>query len=205
MEEKMKKFFAKTISLFFIAGLLGANAFADDIRLGRPGYGGNGCPNGSASATLSPDQKSLSIIFDEFMVEAGGSTRRNVARKSCNIAIPVHVPQGLSISIISVDYRGFNSLPRRAMARFKAEYFFAGRRGPRYSRTFRGPLDDDYTITNRFPISAITWSRCGQDVNLRVNSSMMVRNSDRRNEALSTVDSADFSAGIIYRLSWKRC
>jgi hypothetical protein len=201
----MKKSLLKVLSLFFVLGFVGSQAMADDIRLGRPGYGGNGCPAGSASATLSPDRKSLSIIFDSFMVEAGGSTRRSVSRKSCNIAIPVHVPQGLSISIIAVDYRGFNSLPRRASARFTAEYFFAGRRGPRYQKSWRGPLDRDYTISNKLAVSAISWSKCGQDVNLRVNSSMMVRNSDRRNEALSTVDSADFSAGLIYRLSWRRC
>ena len=203
----MKKSLLKVLSLFFVLGLISAETMAssDDIRLGRPGYGGNGCPAGSASATLSPDRKALSIIFDEFMVEAGGSTRRRVSRKSCNIAIPVHVPQGLSVSIIAVDYRGFNSLPRRASAKFSAEYFFAGRRGPKYQKTFRGPMDDDYTITNKLAVSAISWSRCGEDVNLRVNSSMMVRNSNRRTEALSTVDSADFNAGLVYRLSWRRC
>ena len=43
-----------------------ASAFAqNDIALGTPGYGGNGCPAGSASVTLSPDAKSLSIIFDQ--------------------------------------------------------------------------------------------------------------------------------------------
>ena len=89
----MKKSLLKVLSLFFALGLISAETMADsdDIRLGRPGYGGNGCPAGSASATLSPDRKALSIIFDEFMVEAGGSTRRKVSRKSCNIAIPVHV------------------------------------------------------------------------------------------------------------------
>jgi len=27
--------------------------------------------------------------------------------KSCNVAIPVHVPQGFSVSVLQVDYRGF--------------------------------------------------------------------------------------------------
>ena len=49
----------------------------DDIALGVPGYGGNGCPAGSASVTLSPDAKSLSInIFvvmtDEHNAVAAG-------------------------------------------------------------------------------------------------------------------------------------
>ncbi len=187
--------------------LLSTSVFAqDDIQLGVPGYGGTGCPAGSASVTLSPDQKSLSIIFDEFFVEAGASTGRTLGRKNCNLAVPVHVPQGYSISLVDVDYRGYVSLPnRRSQARFSAEYFFAGQRGPRYVKTFRGRMDDDYTISNDLALSALVWSKCGADVNLRVNSSMMVRASSRNVDALATVDSADFSAGIVYHVKWRRC
>src|SRR3954467_15421199 len=86
-------------------------AHADDISLGGPGYGGTGCPSGSVSTTLSPDAKSLSLLFDSYQTEAGGDTGKTFDRKSCNIAIPVHVPQGLSISVLAVDYRGYNNLP----------------------------------------------------------------------------------------------
>jgi hypothetical protein len=79
--------------------VLSAPAFAthDDISLGEPGYGGTGCPDGTVSVTLSPDQKSLSLLFDQYQVEVGGDTGKSFDRKSCNIAIPVHVPQGLSV------------------------------------------------------------------------------------------------------------
>lgn len=180
-------------------------ANANGITLGEPGYGGSGCPAGSASVTLSPDSTSLSIIFDEYMVEAGGDTRKRIARKNCSIAIPVNVPQGFSVSIIDVDYRGYVSLPRGAQARFSAEYFFAGRRGPRFVKSFRGYTDDDYLISNKLGVHATVWSACGADVNLRVNSSMLVRTNRRKEEALATVDSADFASGIVYQLQWKTC
>ena len=115
-------------------------ASADDIALGVPGYGGSGCPAGTVSTTLSPDAKSLSLIFDQYEVSAGGSTGRSYDRKSCNVAIPVHVPGGYSISVVSVDYRGFNHLPPRAASQFNVEYFFAGGRGPAFRRSFFGPL-----------------------------------------------------------------
>jgi hypothetical protein len=197
-------------NLMKIVPIIGALAFSQfsfssDIELGRPGYGGNGCPAGSASAVLSPDRKSLSILFDEFAVEAGGRYGRTLARKSCNLAIPVRVPNGLSVSIIDIDYRGYNYLPRGANATFNAEYFFAGRRGPRYRKVFRGYTDAEYHIENPIAVASMVWSRCGEDVNLRVNASMRVRNRNRREEAVSTVDSADFRAGIIYRLAFRRC
>jgi hypothetical protein len=177
------------------------SASGDDIRLGQPGYGGNGCPQGSASAILSPDRKSLSILFDEYFVEA--TRRKKLQRKSCNLAIPVHIPQGLSVSIIKADYRGFNELPYGARSRFKVESFFAGRRGPRYTKTWRGPISSDFKLTNTIARGSIVWSPCGRDVNLRVNTSLLVRT--RRSDALSALDSADFSGKILYRLAWRHC
>ncbi|TNF04056.1 MAG: DUF4360 domain-containing protein [Deltaproteobacteria bacterium] len=199
----MKKTMTSLLALLMLsAAPVQAN---DDISLGEPGYGGSGCPQGSASAILSPDGKSLSILFDEFMVEAGGATRKTVARKTCNIAIPVHVPQGFSVSIVDIDYRGFNSLPSGASSQFTAEYFFAGQRGPRYAKSFRGALDDEFLIQNRLGLQALVWSKCGADVNLRVNASMMVRTNRYKQDALAMVDSADVQAGIRYQLQWKRC
>lgn len=181
------------------------SVFAQDtIQLGYPAHGGNGCPAGSASAVVAPDGSSLSIIFDQFVTEAGQSTGRSMDRKSCNIAVPVHVPNGFSISIISVDYRGFVSLPMGAQARLTAEYFFAGMRGPQFARDFRGRQDTDYTFNNALGVQAQVWSPCGADVNLRVNASMMVRNTGWET-AMATVDSADFSAGIIYQIQMRRC
>ncbi len=198
----------KSISIAALAAagvLAGAGAAsADDIRLGQPGYGGTGCPSGSVSATLSPDEKSLSLIFDEYSVEAGGETGRTFDRKSCNVAIPVHVPQGYSLSVLSVDYRGFNHLEGRATSQFNVEYFFAGGRGPAFRRTFYGPLDSDYLIQNTITAEGVVWSACGADVNLRTNSSMRVSTTGRA-QAMATVDSEDINAALVYHLAWKRC
>lgn len=192
--------------LFSLAlAVLALPSFADNIRLGDPSYGGTGCPAGSAAVALSPDAKSLSILFDQYVVEAGGNSGRDTDRKTCNIAVPVHVPQGLSVSVFKVDYRGFNSLPYGSYSQFNVEYFFAGNRGPSYQKTFNGYLTDNYLLSNTLTASAIVWSPCGQDVNLRVNSSMLVRTNAQRHQAFATVDSADIRSGLVYHLSWRRC
>ena len=129
-------------ALALTAGLAGA-AHAEDITLGEPGYGGTGCPGGSVSATLSPDATSLSLLFDGYIVEAGGDTGKKFDRKSCNIAIPVHVPQGISVSIIAIDYRGYNNFSAGADSQFNVEFFFAGARGPTFTKKFVGPKDED--------------------------------------------------------------
>jgi len=184
--------------------LASSAANADDISLGLPGYGGDGCPAGSVSATLSPDQRALSLLFDQYQVNAGGTSGLAFDRKSCNVAIPVHVPQGRSVSILAVDYRGYNNLPAGAASQFNVEYFFAGGRGPSFRKNFMGPLDSDYTISNQLVADALVWSGCGVDVNLRTNSSMRV--STRNNQqAMATVDTEDVNAAIIYHLQWRSC
>jgi hypothetical protein len=201
----MKKLLA-LLGLIALTSTATAAPSPNDVYLGHPGYGGSGCPQGSASAVLSPDQTSLSILFDDYFVEAGGGKRsKRIARKSCNIAIPVHVPQGWSVSIIDVDYRGYNSLPRKAKSTFNVEYFFAGRRGPKIRENFYGELDDEFMVTDKLGIGALVWSACGADVNLRVNTSMTVRTNRKKEEALATVDSADFKAGLVYKFQWKKC
>jgi hypothetical protein len=199
----------KTYKLLVVAlAMVSAPAHAwaqDQIKLGQPAYGGPGCPAGTASATLSPDSSALSILFDQYVVEAGRSAGRRIARKGCNVAIPVIVPQGFSVSIFSVDYRGFNSIPYGAQSRFNVEYFFAGSQGPRYTKTFMGPVNDNYLLNNTLMASALIWSRCGEQVTLRSNSDMMVMSNSRMEDAMSTVDSIDIEAGLVYHLQWKRC
>lgn len=173
--------------------------------MGIPAYGGNGCPANSAGAVLSPDGQTLSILFDQFIAEAGGNTGKKVDRKSCSIAIPVHVPQGYSVSVFQVDYRGFVSVPRGASARMSAEYFFGGASGPIRSDTFSGPQSTDYLVSDELVGTAMVWSRCGEDVNLRVNARMTATTNSRFDQVLGTVDSADVTTGLVYHFSWRRC
>src|SRR4051812_39230480 len=126
--------------LLIMAALGSMPASADDIALGQPSYGGNGCPQGTASAVLSDDRKTLTILFDKFSAQAGKPTGRTLDRKSCNIAVPLHIPSGLSVAIFSIDYRGFNSLPTGGSSRLSVDYFFAGSRGPSFQKNFNGPL-----------------------------------------------------------------
>lgn len=194
----------KNIFLILVA-LSATTALADDLQLGHPSYGGNGCPQGSASAALSPDRKTLSILFDQYQVEAGRTTGRTVDRKSCNIAIPVHVPNGYSISLFKVDYRGFNSLPAGGSSKLNVNYFFAGQRGPTYSRAFYGQQNQNYFLTNNIEAASLIWSPCGTDTNLRINSDLMVQTNGRQEQAFATVDSADIKSGLVYHIQFRRC
>jgi hypothetical protein len=185
--------------------LISSAAMAQSLQLGQPAYGGTGCPAGSASATVAPDGSAVSILFDQYIVEAGNTTGRRIDRKSCNIAVPVTVPQGYSIAVFQADYRGFNAVPAGGYNRFDVEYFWAGSRGPRITRTFTGPQNSDFSVTDSLIASSLVWSACGAQTNLRINSSMMAQSNNRMDQALGSVDSADISSGLIYHIQWRRC
>jgi hypothetical protein len=196
------------VLLMFSSTAALARSFDDspnDVQLGQPAYGGNGCPAGTASAALSPDNKELSILFDQFVAEAGGTTGLTLDRKACNLAIPVHVPQGWSLAIFAVDYRGFNDLPAGAYTQFNVEYFFAGSQGPRYSKLFTGPLQSDYFIDNTLAAASVVWSACGTDVILRTNANILTRTNPAWQETMATVDSLDIKAGLVYLFQWRQC
>lgn len=193
-------------ALLMVAMMLGAaSAHAQALRIGQPAYGGNGCPAGSASVTVSPGQDAVSILFDQFITEAGQYAGRRIDRKSCNLSIPIQVPNGYSVAVFKVDYRGYNAVPRGGYNRFDAEYFWAGARGPKISRQFNGPLNDNYTVTDNLVASTLVWAPCGASVNLRVNASMMSMANSRMEDTLGTVDSADLSSGLVYHIRWQRC
>lgn len=203
----LSKTFSKAarLSIWSALWLMSANAMAGGLELGAPSYGGTGCPAGSASVSVSPDQSAVSVLFDQFLAEAGRTTGRRIDRKSCNLSIPVRVPQGYSVAVFQIDYRGFNAVPRGGYNRFDSEYFWAGARGPRISRTFAGPLNDNFTVTDDLLATALVWTPCGASTNLRVNASMMAQSNSYMDQTIGMVDSADISSALIYHIQWRRC
>lgn len=176
------------------------------ISLGQPSYGGNGCPAGSASVSITPDGKTMSVLFDSFAAEAGSTTGRRIDRKSCNLRVPVRVPQGYSVALIGVDYRGFNAIPGNgAYTEFRAEYFYAGSRGPVFQQRFSGPRAENYAINNKLIATNLVWSECGKEVIFSVNAGATAMANAQMQQTMMIVDSADISAGILYQFQWRRC
>lgn len=174
------------------------------LSLGKANYGGTGCPAGTAAVALSSDKKSLSLRFDRYEVAAGGGTGRTFDRKSCNLAIPLRVPSGLSVAVVAVQYRGVNRLPAGAKAQFRAEYFFAGGQGPVSTRTFNGPLQGRFSFADKLTAKSTVWSACGADVILRTNTSLRVTTTAKR-PASSSVRSQEIKTAIVYSLQWRNC
>ena len=173
-------------------------AQAAGASIGALGVGGTGCPAGTVRAAVSSD--SLSLRFSAYRASAGGA--RSFDRKACGISIPLHVPAGQSVAIIGVTYKGSNNLPAGASARLESELFFAGGQGPKASRTIDGPARGIFSASTA--AVATVWSACGADVNLRIQSSLLVKTA-KGAMASTSIRSQDVNAGLVYQLKFKRC
>jgi Domain of unknown function (DUF4360) len=157
-------------------------------------YGGNGCPSGSSSIRISPNGQELILLFDKF-IALGNDAKQS--RKSCNLSIPIKVPPGFQISLYDAEYRGYVS--PKTKGQLRAEYFFAGSRGPVFQRTFNG--ETNYTAQDNLNNMANVWSKCGDSVNMRVNASISARG-----QGMATVSSvALFSRGLVYHIKYRSC
>jgi hypothetical protein len=209
------KAFASTQTLVLLtASLLGAGAFAQDLTLGTPSYGGRGCPLGTASATLSPDGTSVSVIFDAFSAQAGGG-RVIKDFKDCSLELPVTLAPGRMARVLNVDYRGFAGLPRDSRMNLSVETRVVqsghGRFLPiRKSFAASGEYNSDFFFS--VPVNAFI-EQCGGATkfqfitSLQVEAGRFIGRSMRpiADQAVVTLDSIDVGPAIEVDLAVTPC
>lgn len=180
------------ITIACIVGLSLGKPFSvktDNIR-----FGGSGCPKGTAQVIPSFDSKTISVIFDEFSASTETGTVRD--RKACNVVLPISVPQGSTIGLVRVDYRGYAYVANKRghFAKLSSDFFWAGNNGYGKKRLFKRGYDDDFLITERFRGRSVVYSPCGKNVNFRMNTVVEARKKQANSNGLETeisVDSAD--------------
>jgi hypothetical protein len=198
----------------------------------RPNFGGNGCPDGSMQVVFAPDNLSFSILFDKFVAQVedaqgqpgqvpGGRMGRDWGRgagkrdaMSCDILLPMQIPEGMQMEITRVDYRGFAGLPQGARGALSSTLNFLDRRGGDRSRInlryqFAGPLAENYEISSgslapngQPPQTEV--SPCGGNVQLRIRNQLQIM-SPQRQQASLTLDSIDGSGNTVYYVNWRQC
>ena len=69
--------------------------------------GGSGCPQGSVAKSIASDNKSFTLIYDDFVAESGPGISRRENRKFCQATVDFDYPEGWTYTLVSLDYRGF--------------------------------------------------------------------------------------------------
>ena len=90
-----------------LSGSLFATAPSGEITINDINYNGSGCPIGTVAQNVSDDNKAFTVIFSDYIAEAGDGISLRDGRKNCQLTLSLSVPQGWQYSIASFDYRGF--------------------------------------------------------------------------------------------------
>ncbi len=183
---------------------------AEGALVGTPSYSGSGCPAGAVSSTLSPDASALSVLFDGYSVAAGDAAKTD--QKCCNISIPVTVPAGYRVSLIGMDYRGFNNLPDGAQSTFSVTYSFGSSNTTPYVQTTSGPVQGDFLLHHTLDLGGMIFSDCGTNIVFKISNSISITTNIAGDPAMTSIDSADVSAnhpggtqGQVFYLQWDTC
>ena len=176
-----------------------ALALAGGLSTGAPAQ--EGCPEGSYSVVNSPDGTSLSILFDAFVVSSGER------QKQCNLHVPLHLPEGYSLGVYRVDYRGYAHLARKETSELTVDYNLGPRnKGRRFQRKIKGETDGDFLFTENIGAGLMKRVGCGEEAALDVSVKLTLAASGE-GEAMATLDSADGApkGGLIYYFDTKKC
>ncbi len=178
----------KLTALGLLAALFfSTTSYGNGLEFGTPVLGGTGCPEGSAIAVLSGNNE-IVINFDHMIAEAG--VNKPMDRKTCSIAIPVHIPQGLMIAFEGIKLQGSAFLPKKSNAIVKAELFFAGSRSAIISKTISGKKDTNIEFDSGISAKELAWSACGSETIIRLNISALVSTNKRKDMAIVALDNA---------------
>lgn len=173
------------------------------FTIGKPTVEGNGCPNGSYEVVLSPDGNELSVLFSNFT--ATTSESENSKFSSCNIAVPIEVPGGITVGLLGVDYRGLAYIPNKGTGMITREYFIAGRKGPQITSEI--PVHDEfYEFFYPDEVKSPAWTDCGDDITARSNTTIYVsKPADSPVDAIMSLLSEDWDLSIMFHLMWDHC
>ncbi|MGW4210346.1 DUF4360 domain-containing protein [Lentzea sp. NPDC004789] len=167
---------------------------------------GSGCPKGTTTVTVSPDNSAFHVVFSSYAAKVGPGAAPTDFRKNCQLSIRVNAPDGFVYGISEVDYAGYLHLERGATSSLKSSFYFQGMAdtGSR-SHSWQGPVDDEWRATDVG--SPIIYPPCGVNRNLNINTELRVNvgTSDAKKASFMAMDSLDGHAKTDYIFSWKRC
>ncbi|HPQ97754.1 MAG: DUF4360 domain-containing protein [Thiothrix sp.] len=133
---------------------------------------GTGCPANTPEPS-GVGTTDLELRFRHY--DAGKGSGTDLERSACSFALPVHVPQGMQVSVMTTDWVVYV----RGKAQLSRKYFFAGAPEQPWQRNDYDSARGEYFTEHDTPLTATAaWTPCGQDVTLRINSNIRVRNSD---------------------------
>lgn len=198
----MFKFFSSFLAVLAFTQL----TYAQDFELGNAIVSGTGCPSGSAAVAISPDKKTISILFDKFSIEKQAGSPGGQAQ--CQVRIEVNnITPGFVLDTTTFDFRGFAQLPDGTIATLRTRGGAEGAGRDNWV-TEQIASSGDFTITRVAQQSSIR--KCKSRANDVIKLGVVLSLSPRgvlRGDGLITIDTADLGndSGLNLGVALKEC
>jgi hypothetical protein len=200
------------LSLFLFSGALWAQQAPQGAQITNVTMTGSGCRDASAAVTLSPDSRQLSVLFDNFILNADASNvnpRTLRSETSCTVNLDVAIPPGWRMAFGAVDYRGFAALPANTVG--YQRFLYQVPQMPIASMrdaTFQGPVNSNYSFLAQQKPGREVWTPCGMtNFRLPLTAVLGVYYPQRGNypQAQMALDSQDLNMAENFQVLWARC
>ncbi len=185
-----------------VFALFASQASAEDPYFKAPvDFNGTGCPNGTTTVT-GENSPMLTVMFNQYdAAKPRDKARSKMERTACNFAVPVRVPAGYQVSLLTADWMGYAEGQTELFRRYTMMGISGGSPLPPQMSHPNG----NFNIRDAKLYSSTTFSPCGKDVQLRINSSVAAKGPNSYISA-DTLDLQNRPLGkLIFRLNWQRC
>jgi hypothetical protein len=193
--------------------LISGTAYADEPDSAPPAdavpvdvvtVNGSGCPAGTAHVTMSGDNTSFEVNYDQFAALSGGNARPVDARKNCQLNLRIDAPAGYRYAIADADYSGWAHIADGANGLLRTNYYFQGSPATiSVNHRFAGPFDGNWERVN----SDVTLAApCDAQRNLNINTELrLTRGSDPWAISALKMDTSTNDINTRFHLKWRRC
>jgi hypothetical protein len=165
---------------------------------------GSGCPAGTASVRMLPDNTGFRIFYTDFIARDGAGIAPTEFRQNCQVNVVVHSPQGYTFAVASASYRGRASLRNGATALHRTNYYFQGSADNNVvDHRFSGPLSGTWYTLNAAPVEELVYAPCGEDKNLNINTELRV--DSPTGVSWMSLRASEAEVNTIVNFSWLSC
>jgi hypothetical protein len=167
---------------------------------------GSGCPAGTASVAMLPDNTGFKINYSNFRAEDGGTADPTAFRKNCQVNLNVHIPQGFTFAVARADHWGRLHLEAGATALERSNYYYQGSAENNFvDHAFTGPLSGTWRATDITPVAELVYSPCGVTRNLNINSELRVNSGTSTGRNYISMRASDGEVYTLVQFQWKQC
>lgn len=195
-------------SAAFVALMILATCTAQARNHSKVRVSQDACRAGTYSTVTVSESGTLSILFDNFSISRPAGAEKSEERRSCNIQVPLSLPQGYSLGVYEVDYRGFTHLSDKQQAELNVDYSVGRRNAGRgFRRRIQGAYEGEFFFSEALRPGLLKRIGCGEEAILNVAATLELKAGKQTPDAMVVLDSLDGAvpSGLTYRFDLKKC